>query len=123
MTDVSCFVFEQSIMLHKAALQNVYNVLYFKTSSVCIFNVIKKKSGIRFIVDALFANFAYLHSLYTVVKLYTNFVSIHFESLPIYYNIGVQYQQHCSSLCLTDIFILERQNRAHDTGLVIRVEI
>ena len=30
--NVSCFVFEQSIMFHKAPIQNIYNVYYFKTS-------------------------------------------------------------------------------------------
>ena len=63
--NVSCFVFEQSIVFHNAALQNIYNVFYFKTSSVFNFNTVKKQSGIGFIVDALFDNFTYLHSLYT----------------------------------------------------------
>ena len=44
------------------AVQNVYNVLYFKTSSMCIFNAVKNQSGIRFRTDILFGNFAYLHS-------------------------------------------------------------
>ena len=44
-----------------------------------IFNTFKKQSDIGFIVDALLGNFAYLHSLYTVVELHTNFVLIHFE--------------------------------------------
>ena len=61
--NVSCFVFEQSIMFLKAAVQNIYNVYYFKTSSMCIFNAVKKQSGIGFIVDALFGNFACLHNL------------------------------------------------------------
>ena len=34
---------------------------------MCIFKAVKKQSGIGFIVDALFGNFAYLHSLYTMV--------------------------------------------------------
>ena len=55
-------------VFHKAAIQNVYNVYYFKTSSLCIFNAIKKQSGIAFIVDALFGNFAYLHNLYIAVR-------------------------------------------------------
>ena len=42
--NVSCFVFEQSIVLNNA--QNIYNVLYFKTSSMCISNAVKMKSGI-----------------------------------------------------------------------------
>ena len=59
----SCFVFEQSNVFHNAALQNIYNVFYFKTSSMCIFNAVKQQSGIGLIVDALFDNFVYLHSL------------------------------------------------------------
>ena len=49
---------------------------------MCIFNAVKKQSGIGLIVDALFGNLAYLHNLYTAVKLYTNFVLIHFGSQP-----------------------------------------
>ena len=75
--NVSCIVFQ------KAAVQNIYNVFYFKTSSMCILNTIKKQSGLRFIVDVLFGYFTYLHSLYTVVELHTNFVLIHFERQPI----------------------------------------
>ena len=75
-------MFEQSIVFHNAAVQNIYNVFYFKTSSMCIFNAVKKPSGIGFIVDALFGYFAYLHSLYTVVELHTNFVLIHFGRQP-----------------------------------------
>ena len=63
--NVICFVFEQSSVLHNAAVQNIYNVFYIKMSSMCIFNAVKKQSGIGFIVDALFDNFTYLHSLYT----------------------------------------------------------
>ena len=44
---------------------------------MCIFNAVKKQSGIGIIADALFGYFAYLHSLYTVVELHTNFVLIH----------------------------------------------
>ena len=76
--NVSCFVFEQNIVFHNAAVQNIYNVFYFRTSSMCIFNAVKKQSGNRFIVDALFGDFAHPHSLYTVVELHTNFVLIHF---------------------------------------------
>ena len=47
--------------------------------SMCIFNAIKKHSVIGFIVDALFGNYAYLHSLYTVVELHTNFVLIYLK--------------------------------------------
>ena len=36
---------------------------------MCIFNAVKKQSGIGFIVDALFGYFSYLHSLNTVVEL------------------------------------------------------
>ena len=50
-----------------------------------IFNAIKMQTGIRIVVDALLGNFAYLHSLYTVVELHTNFVLIHFERQPIFY--------------------------------------
>ena len=42
------------------------------TLSMCIFNAVKKQSGIGFIVDALFDNFTYQRSLYTVVELHTN---------------------------------------------------
>ena len=49
---------------------------------MCIYNAVKKQSGIGFIVVALFDNFAYLHNLYTVVELHTNFVLIDFESQP-----------------------------------------
>ena len=65
--NVSCFVLEQNIMFHKATVQNDYNVYYFKTLSICIFNAVKKQPGIGYIVDALFDNFVYLHNLYTVV--------------------------------------------------------
>ena len=42
---------------------------------MCIFNAVKKQSGIGLIANALFGNFAYLHSLYTVVEVVgTNFV-------------------------------------------------
>ena len=81
--NISCSVFEQSIVLHKAAIQNIYSVYYFKASSVCIFNAVKKQSGIGFIVDALFGNFEYLHNLSTAVEMYTKFVLIHFGSQPI----------------------------------------
>ena len=77
---VSCFVFKQSIVFQNA-VQNIYNVRYFK-ASMCTFNAVKKQSGIGFIVDALFGYFTYLHSLYTVVELHTNFVLIHFERQP-----------------------------------------
>ena len=80
--NIFCFVFEQSIMFHN--VQNIYNVFYFKTSSMCIFNAVKKQSGIAFIADALFDYFVYLHSLYIVVELHTNFVLIHFGRQPLY---------------------------------------
>ena len=54
-------------MFHKATIENVYNVFYFKTLSMCIFNAVKNKSGIGYIVDALFGNLAYLHSLYILI--------------------------------------------------------
>ena len=65
--NVSCFVFEQSIVYHNDAVQNIYNVFYFKTSSICVFNALKKQSGIGFVVDAMFGYFAYLHSLYIYI--------------------------------------------------------
>ena len=64
-------MFEQGIVFYNDAIQNVYNVFYFKTSSMCNFNAIKKQSGFGFTVDTLFGNVAYLHSLYTVVELQT----------------------------------------------------
>ena len=76
--NVSCFVFEQSIVFHKTAIQNVYNVKYIKTSSMCIIYAVTKQSSIGFIVDALLGNFPYLHNLYTIVELHSNFVLIHF---------------------------------------------
>ena len=66
-------MFEQNILFYKAVIQ---------TSSMGIFNAIKKQSGIGFIDDALFGNFAYLHNLYTVVELHKNFVVIYFEKQP-----------------------------------------
>ena len=81
--NVSCFVFEQSIMFHKAVVQNICNMYYFKTSSICIFEAVKEQTGIGFIVDALFVDFAYLHNVYTTTELYTNIVLIHFVSQPI----------------------------------------
>ena len=50
---INCFVFEESIVFHKAAVQNIYIVYYFKTLSMCIFNTVKMQSGVRFIVDTL----------------------------------------------------------------------
>ena len=81
---VSRYVFEQSVVFYKATVQNIYKVFYFKTSSMYIFNVVKKQSGIGIIVNALFGNFAYLHNLYSVVELHTNFVLKHLESQPAY---------------------------------------
>ena len=49
---------------------------------MCIYNAVKLQLGIGFIVDALFGYFAYLHNLYTVVELHTNFVLIQFENQP-----------------------------------------
>ena len=67
-------MFEQSIVSHNAGAQNIYNVFYFITSSVCIFKAVKKQSGIEVIVNALFGYFAYIHSVYTIVEQNTNFV-------------------------------------------------
>ena len=50
---------------------------------MCIFNAVKKPSGIGIIVDVLFGYFTYLHSLYTVVELHKDFVLIHFGRQPI----------------------------------------
>ena len=49
-----------------------------------ILNAVKMQSGIGFIVDALFDNFAYLHNLYTIVELHTNIVFLHFVSQPVF---------------------------------------
>ena len=49
---------------------------------MCVFDAVKKQSGIGFIVDAMFGNFAYLHNFYTVVELHTYFVYIHFGRQP-----------------------------------------
>ena len=74
---------QQSIVFHNDAVQNIYYLFYFKTSSMCIFNAVKKQSGIGFIVEALFGYFAYLHCLYTVVELHTNVALIHFGRQPV----------------------------------------
>ena len=67
---------------HNAAIHNIYNVLYFKTSSMLIFNAVKNHSGIGFIVDALLDNFVHLHNLYTVIELHINFILIYFGWQP-----------------------------------------
>ena len=64
--NVNCCVFEQGIVIHKAAVQNIYSSYYFKTSSMRIFNAVKMQSDIGFI--------AHLHHLYIVVELHINFV-------------------------------------------------
>ena len=64
--NVSCFVFEQGMVFHNAAVQIIYNVFH---DLMCIFNAIKKKT--------------YIHSLYTVEELHTNFVLIHFGRQPL----------------------------------------
>ena len=69
--NVSWFVFELSIVFHKSAVQDIYNVYYLKTLSMCIFNDVKMLLGIRFIVETFFGNPAYLHNLYSVVELHT----------------------------------------------------
>ena len=51
---------------------------------MCVLNPVKKQSGVGLIIDALFGYFTYLHSLYTVVELYTNFVLIHFGRQPFF---------------------------------------
>ena len=75
-------MFEQNILFHKGAVQNFYAVNYFKTSSMCIFNVVENQTGIGFIIDTLFGNITYLHNLCTVVERHTNIVLIYFESQP-----------------------------------------
>ena len=70
-------------MFYNAAVPKIYNVFYFKTSSMCIFNAVKKQSGIGFIVDVLLGYFTWLQ-WYTVVELHTNFVLIHFRRQPQY---------------------------------------
>ena len=55
--NVNCFVFEQSILFHNAAVQNIYNVFYFKMWSTYVFNTVNKQSDNGFIVDALLGNF------------------------------------------------------------------
>ena len=78
---VNCFVLEQSMVFHKAAVQNIYNVLLFQNiANLSIFNAIKMQSGIGFVVDALLGNFAYVHNLYSAVELHTNFALLHFGS-------------------------------------------
>ena len=81
--NVNCFVFEKSIVFHNVTVQNIYKIFYFKTSTMCIFNAVKKQSGIGFIVDALFDYFACLHNSYTVVELHSNFVLLHFGRQPV----------------------------------------
>ena len=95
--NVNCFVFEQSIVFHKAAVRNIYSVYYFKMLSMCTFNAVKIQSGIGLIVDALFENVTYLHNLYTVVELCTNFVLIHFGS-------QLSFAFQCS--CKMSVFLL-----------------
>ena len=73
--NVNCFVFEQP------SVRNIYNVYYFKTSSMCIFNTVRLHIG--FIFDAWYVNFVYLHNLCTAVELHTNFVLLDFRSPPI----------------------------------------
>ena len=44
------------LLIHKATVQNIYNVYYFKTSSMCIFDAVKKQSSIGFIYKISFVN-------------------------------------------------------------------
>ena len=103
-------MFEQSIVFHNAAIKNIYNVFYFKTLSMCIFNTVKKQSGIRFIFDALFGYFAYLHSLYTVVELHTNFVLIHFGRQP-YYTFTVSRCNSCFFYLTAEVILIRVLSR------------
>ena len=48
---------------------------------MCISKAVKKQSAIGFVIDALFGNFTYLHNLYNVVELHTNFELLHFKSV------------------------------------------
>ena len=64
---------------------------------MCIFNAVKKQSGIGFIVDALFGYLAYLHCLYTVVELHTNFILIHFGRQPLSEQVPFAYPPCTSS--------------------------
>ena len=54
--------------------------------SMCIFNAVRKQSGIGFIVDALFGYFVLIHfgkqSLFDLLKLFTMLASKH-------HNLGV----------------------------------
>ena len=72
-------MFEQSIVFHNATVQNIF---YFETSIMYNSKAVKNLSGTGFIVGALLGNFAYLHSLNTVVEPHTNLVLIHFGRQP-----------------------------------------
>ena len=97
------FVFEKSIVFHKAAIQNVYNVFFLKASSMCIFNIVKKQSSIGFIVDALFCRFAYLHNLYTVVELHTNFLLIYILKVGPFHKTPIK--SGCLPNCINTRFV------------------
>ena len=71
--NVNYFVFERIIVSHKADIQNISNVNYFKTSLMYIFNAVKKQSGIGFVVDALFGNISYPRNLFIIVELFLLF--------------------------------------------------
>ena len=45
--NVNCFVFVQSIVFHKTAVQNIYNAYYFRMLSMFIFNAVKMQSSIN----------------------------------------------------------------------------
>ena len=101
-------MFEQCIVFHNAVVQNIYNVFYLK---MYIFKAVKNQSGIGFIVDALFGCFVYLHSLYTVVELHTNFVWIHFGRQPYiisHCNLSVRIMELASGLCVLISSMSER---------------
>ena len=64
---------------------------------MCILKAVKMQSVFRFIVDALFVNFAYLHNLCTLVELHTNFVLIHLVSksfIEFYQNVYRRLKWH-----------------------------
>ena len=53
-------------------LYKIYTMFSILKHRQCVFLFFRKQSGIWFIVEALFDNFAYLNSLYSVVEVHTN---------------------------------------------------
>ena len=60
------------MVFHKATIQNVFYV----------YTITKRRQCVGFIINTLLGNFAYQHSLYTVVEMHINFVLTHFKSKP-----------------------------------------